>query len=318
LPVLVSPDNSLALRIAIHQELVVKRLRALIGLGLLVLFSACSDTSSSSNADKGVATDQAITRHDGSQAQKDGSQAQKDGSQAQKDGSQAQKDGSQAQKDGSQGADATSSDGPLAPPKACKFACKDLKDCPQGAVDCVNGRCLQCKTAQDCPRQAPMCNAEGRCHQCNSTADCQRMQIPTTCDTQSGMCRQCESDQHCTFGPQKVQTGKCDTKLGVCARCSGDSDCQVRNQQGQLWDAVRCVSDLCLECRNSSDCAGKKLTVCVEGWCSGCGQDSECCPDGKPNCGFTCQQGRCACSTHKQCEDAFDKGQWTCEVPPQN
>jgi hypothetical protein len=262
-----------------------QRIAKLITICAMGALFACSDDSKPATSDSGTSRDQSVMRQDSSQPQQDSSQGTVD----------------------------------VLPPNymACKGSCTKLEDCPQGAVACEGGRCLQCKTASDCPQYAPKCNAQGICYQCNHDTDCSAIGAPTKCDQKVGWCYPCETNEHCSYLGNQIYTGKCDPTYHECVGCGSDADCQVRDADtNELWSAVHCVNNVCLECRDDNDCVGKSRTGCFQGFCQDCRKDSECCPPNTPNCGLTCSAGLCGCTTAQQCSDANGGvGSWTCESP---
>jgi Cys-rich repeat protein len=147
--------------------------------------------------------------------------------------------------------------------------CRDSKDCPRDRQFCARNSCVQCLLDADCDRRHPAC-VGNVCVECRASADCSAGQ-------------------------------NCNSVLELCApSCTLGSDCTGP-------DMPRCSSelDLCVQCTEDLDCAGRKEPVCGRGGrCVGCRSDTDCNPDaGKPSCNLTSQ--RCEeCSGDASCSPA--------------
>jgi hypothetical protein len=160
--------------------------------------------------------------------------------------------------------------------------CRESKDCPPGRKFCARNSCVQCLLDADCDRRHPAC-VGNVCVECRARKDC-------------------DSGQNCN------------SVLELCApACTAGSECSGP-------ELPRCSSelDLCVQCLEDADCAGRKEPVCGRGGrCVGCRSNADCSPDaGKPSCDLASQ--RCECTSGASCEPAqrCDAGPPLCTAMP--
>ncbi|MBI5542829.1 MAG: hypothetical protein HY901_02995 [Deltaproteobacteria bacterium] len=154
--------------------------------------------------------------------------------------------------------------------------CVTVADCSSDDVDCVEGRCVECKVDSDCKSG------------------------PKKCDAAMGICKKCVSDSDClelaAGAPSKLFTGLCDSDTFTCTRCMTDSDCS------SLGPSMKyCANESCIGCRSDFDCVGSPMgSHCIQQYCARCQVDAECI--GQPFSGCDATTGTCSmCSFDAEC-----------------
>jgi len=178
--------------------------------------------------------------------------------------------------------------------RACGSSCIDADGCCENA-DCNTSNQEQCDTeTHTCECRSGFKLCQGRCiamDACCSSSDCSSGQV---CDTATRRCACGANTKECD--------GRCISRDACCAgsdtgnRCEMGSTAGVCNAAGRC---VECVSDgecadqdqhcdtqrnVCVECRNASDCPGTEFARCDNGVCSlaeGCGNGQV---DGEDEC----------------------------------
>jgi hypothetical protein len=181
-------------------------------------------------------------------------------------------------------------------------ACSHDTDCVLGEV-CDGQACVAgCRSARDCPAEAPLCDegagASGSCVGCLGAADCERGDAcesgtcVTTCrddadcpgqrcDDQAGLCVDCLSNADCALGTvctgdQVCEAGcfgerDCDAATPHCVGAgeADPGDCVVCRDDDDCGDAEACVAHACVpSCQDDGDCPGGACDpdsqLCVE------------------------------------------------------
>ncbi len=122
-----------------------------------------------------------------------------------------------------------------------------------------------CATDQDCPADAPFCDAAGKCAICVFDAQC---------GVAGAVCSDglCAAPKPCTTNSNCTSKGMvCDTQLGVCRPCLASADCSGN----QVCWHNQCVAAL-TPCQSSKECPGS--SICSKGACVPCGTDTDCAP----------------------------------------
>ncbi len=168
----------------------------------------------------------------------------------------------------------------------CKLntTCNTDEDCGDGAK-CDNHTCIP-RTAcvaenngAECAENE-ICRPDGFCGIDNGCTDdnyCMNLD-PTKpiCNTNSGICYECLTDEHCT------DDKKCDTTRYVCGdaqnlTCVTDQDCGLNRK---CQEDGTCISAFGAECTSDADCTdltrGKCLTSADPHRCVQCLQDDQC------------------------------------------
>ncbi len=171
-------------------------------------------------------------------------------------------------------------------------ACTRNVDCNAGVCDRLLGRCVSCRTSDECAT-SESCEA-GRCvaaAACQSDLECTPM--GKVCDTQAGRCVACNSSADCgdkaCLGHSCVDNPACQSSLDCaeiemvcapalppawpesfmgqgCAECGSANDCSA--QEG-------CVGGFC------TDICGERICGTVDGVeCGSCGGQALCAADG--------------------------------------
>ncbi|MBI5543676.1 MAG: hypothetical protein HY901_07315, partial [Deltaproteobacteria bacterium] len=154
--------------------------------------------------------------------------------------------------------------------------CTTVADCSSDDVDCVEGRCVECKVDSDCHSG------------------------PKQCNTAMGVCKRCVSDLDCTQTVNgtsaKVLTGLCDSNSFNCVRCDADLDCSALGPSMKY-----CADHRCIGCRSELDCVGSPSgSYCIQQQCARCKVDAECV--GQPLSGCDATSGTCSkCSLDSEC-----------------
>lgn len=154
-----------------------------------------------------------------------------------------------------------------------------------------------CRTRNDCPASAPVCNAAtGQCVECIVGTDCAQTEECT-----NGVCiplPQCTTSLDCigldagTFAGRTI----CDQSLGVCVDCMMDTDCE---------SSEICVNETCaLACNSDNDCTSRGL-LCDQaaGACVQC-LDSNACTETEHCADQQCVPDVCVASV-TVCDGAF-------------
>lgn len=132
----------------------------------------------------------------------------------------------------------------------CKVPCEpdavgDERACPKGEHCDASGLCVDCVLNEHCGAgPTPVCDGlQGVCVQCVGAADCPGER--PICD--DARCVECVDDGDC------AATGEvCLPGAQRCVQCRNDADCSGGD------DEVRCLPEqlLCVECLDDGDCAG--------------------------------------------------------------
>lgn len=168
----------------------------------------------------------------------------------------------------------------------CKLntTCNTDEDCGSGAK-CDNHTCvprIACvpeNNGAECA-DGEICRADGFCgadNGCDNDQYC-ITKDPTkpACNTNSGICYECITDEHCTDGK------KCDTTRYTCGdsqnlTCVTDQDCGLNRK---CQEDGTCVSAFGRECSSDAECtqldSGKCLTSADPHRCVQCLQDNQC------------------------------------------
>jgi hypothetical protein len=163
-------------------------------------------------------------------------------------------------------------------------------DCPTpGLPFCVDGRCVACKTGEQCKGGAPICSADHACVSC-ALADAGCPAVTPACEADSGRCVECLADVECKGAPDKsfCVAGAC---VG-CTTAAADA-CAKRDPSNPACLA----GGICVECAANDDCTVATKPICdtTTHLCKPCVTDSEC--ESKPGGPGVCmaqQDGRCA------------------------
>jgi hypothetical protein len=118
------------------------------------------------------------------------------------------------------------------------------------------------------------------------------------CDTMTGSCRTCVTNDHCT-APQQCIRG---TNNNTCQlRCMSDADCATAPGNNR---ACNVTTMMCVQCQNNTHCAGTPTTpVCVGDTCEQCAADADCASvAGRPYCN-TMSNACEACLTNANCAE---------------
>jgi Cys-rich repeat protein len=123
-----------------------------------------------------------------------------------------------------------------------------------------------CASDGDCAWPAPYCDeALGRCVECRSENDCDR----GVCDSATLTCREsCSSNNDCDGRRWLCESGR-----GVCVECATDSHCDR--------GIGICEEDACIECRSDNDCwEDEPHCETARSRCRECLEDAQC-PEGQ-------------------------------------
>jgi hypothetical protein len=168
--------------------------------------------------------------------------------------------------------------------------CASDNDCTDKDVPtCAQGRCVSCKSGDQCGGGAPICSASHTCVSC-AVVDAGCPSATPACEVDSGRCLECLGDGDCTKDPSKSFC-----QAGACAGCSGagDSACAGRNPA----EPVCMASGLCAECATSDDCKAATKPICdiTANACVACTRDDQCqAKAGGPGVCMAQQDGHCA------------------------
>eukprot|EP01125_Pyxidicula_operculata_P018447 TRINITY_DN6549_c0_g1_i2.p1 TRINITY_DN6549_c0_g1~~TRINITY_DN6549_c0_g1_i2.p1 ORF type:complete len:713 (-),score=92.51 TRINITY_DN6549_c0_g1_i2:29-2167(-) len=208
--------------------------------------------------------------------------------------------------------------------------CNRGNDCPFNASNCINNKCHQCifqsgastqcnyiscgatcNSSNLCTGGSGACNTNATCtrqggnqytcrpNPCSQTNPCTNQSFPF-CDSNTGTCVECGSDQHCI-----IKSGDCSATCnnnGVCQysnpirNCSANNDTKVCDQN----------NGVCVECAAHSDCKNTSLPYCDFNRpqnstfkCRECYQDSHCVKDSA--CSGTCNLTSFTCIPSSTC-----------------
>ena len=141
--------------------------------------------------------------------------------------------------------------------------------------------CRECRSPDDCPPTAPMCNERGRCVECVGNTECEERGIGV-CEPVTGRCVECVTNAECADGLL------CHPIEHRCVGCLADGDCL----QGRCdLAALQCV-----ECLASADCVDPNEPVCIAGRCQRC-DDASCPPGTLCSADGSCQPVECRTAT---------------------
>jgi hypothetical protein len=178
-------------------------------------------------------------------------------------------------------------------PAGTNRACSAPDDCVEpgaGASLCVDGRCAECLSSEDCPAERPACASIGMdsyrmCVECMAHSNCSDAGRPY-CLVKLGLggtCRECSDDEHCAEGV--CVDGSCQRE------CESEADCE--NPAEPCSEHFRC------EPVNCSDTSCPPNTECREGSCLRitCSADADC---GEGFCvGGACHERFGVCKSRK-------------------
>ncbi len=208
------------------------------------------------------------------------------------------------------------------PPDPTPTTCRNRSDCTLG-MHCLQntGRCVDCLVDQDCSEG--VCKSDYTCGSRDTPpppppTGCTTAQCATTgkvCETLSGQCVECLSNDQCTGGKTCIQyqciatsietiacsasnnpctaAGKiCDFNRGVCTTCSVSGDCGP----GKTCSFGVCTNSA--GCSSQNDCGGQ---ACYQGTCTSCTRDLQCQSGNRPLCDSNtglCIDAQCTSATH--------------------
>ena len=107
----------------------------------------------------------------------------------------------------------------------------------------------------------------------------------------------------------------------MCQHCDSDADCTgalpySTKQCGSYPLANGGTASMCFGCKTDADCAAGVLKGCdpVQGICSRCTSDAECCMPGMP-CPLSCElaTGQCRCGSTADCRLAWGGKLYVCK-----
>jgi hypothetical protein len=183
------------------------------------------------------------------------------------------------------GIDANIPDGP--------GTCANDTDCAsKDAPYCAQGRCVPCKTGDQCGGGSPICSASHTCTSC-AAVDAGCPAATPACEVDSGRCVECLSGGDCV---RDVTRSFC--QAGLCVGCAGAgaSACAGRNSAQPI-----CMpSGTCAECATSDDCKAAAKPICdtTANACVACTHDDQCqAKVGGPGVCLFQQDGHCATDT---------------------
>jgi hypothetical protein len=174
-------------------------------------------------------------------------------------------------------------------PDAAGTCASDIDCTSTDAPYCVQGRCVPCKTGDQCSGGAPICSSSYTCVSC-AAVDAGCPAATPACETDSGRCLECMADGDCLRDASKSFC-----QAGACVGCAGagDSACAGRNPAKPV-----CMSGgTCAECVTSDDCAATAKPICdtTANLCVACSRDDQCqAKVGGPGVCLFQQNGRCA------------------------
>lgn len=169
----------------------------------------------------------------------------------------------------------------------CKPKCQSNADCDDKhePICALDGACVGCRDADDCPAAAPICDVtRGQCAQCGADVDCGAAK--PICDLHDGSCRGCVIDADCDAGflchdhdcrqgctangdCHEADRPICNTSTGACVGCFGNGDCGVA--------APLCRADgRCAQCITDGDCGVASPYCDKDGRCAQCTEDKDC------------------------------------------
>lgn len=202
---------------------------------------------------------------------------------------------------------------------ACETSCATDTHC-LGAwwgnlCDKSQGRCVQCKTLEDCKAISPtlgVCTDGGRCLACLTDADCAQNPSslgPTCKGYETKLCR-CDSDSECAGSPFGETCGEYTQQCG----CFGNAECKGAASVCQYsgFESRACGKP----CASDADCPFAAAPSCgAGGLCVSCTADAQC-PEHKPHCKQS--TGLCVpCQTSTDCK-AFGSVYGACQVTDAN
>lgn len=128
--------------------------------------------------------------------------------------------------------------------------CLEDSHCPAEAPHCTDSGCVACRAGgTDCGPESPVC-AESTCSACSNHDDCARFEETPVCDSASGSCAECLTDEHCTVA------GASRCVENQCVPCDVDADC------AHLPSQHLCHEGLCVECYGKETSACETNRVC--------------------------------------------------------
>lgn len=99
-------------------------------------------------------------------------------------------------------------------------SCSSDGDCMGQAPYCVDGRCVACKTSEECQSGTPICSAGHACISC-AAVDSGCPSSAPACEVDSGRCVECASNDDCQLATKPI----CDGTSNTCVACTSDAQC---------------------------------------------------------------------------------------------
>ena len=166
--------------------------------------------------------------------------------------------------------------------------CASDDDCAgKDAPYCAQGRCVPCKTGDQCGGGAPICAASHTCVSC-AVVDAGCPAATPACEADSGRCLECVGDGDCVHDATKSFC-----QAGTCVGCPGAGACAGRNPA----KPVCLPGGTCAECAMSDDCKSTAKPICdtSANTCVACTRDDQCQTRvGGPGVCMFQQDGHCA------------------------
>jgi hypothetical protein len=174
-------------------------------------------------------------------------------------------------------------------PDAAGTCGSDIDCTSKDAPYCAQGRCVPCKTGDQCGGGAPICSSSYTCVSC-AAVDAGCPSATPACEADSGRCLECLVDGDCLRDASKSFC-----RAGTCVGCAaaGDSACAGRNPA----KPVCMPGGTCAECATSDDCSVTAKPICdtTANVCVACSRDDQCqVKVGGPGVCLFQQDGRCA------------------------
>ena len=118
-----------------------------------------------------------------------------------------------------------------------------------GKPYCLSGKYVECRDAADCTVESPVCQTPAQvCGGCQTDDDCNTYGTKSHCNSATGKCQECVSDNHCN----DLEAPICRESDGTCQPCTTNNECK------KWWFIEACDTapepNRCAGCLVDNDC----------------------------------------------------------------